>query len=639
MNSNRGRNWFRFGWHPAEEDLLLFLDGEASERQADKVRAHLESCWACRNQRDKLDRAIAAFMDYCEAEATGASELPSRASLQFSERLRVAASTQPKPPLIRRWAETLRLQSVERRAAVAASACLLVAASLGLIWLRAERRVSAQELLLRTAQAETLSLSRVEEPVVYRKLLVKRAGDSEPVVWESWSDAERKQFRQRVADRQGSRFLRAQEKRTPAVIAELEQIFRANRFDPERPLSASAFTDWRRSVRPKAEAVAADGDELKLTTAAAPPYAVNAITEAALIVRKKDWHAVALRLRVQAGNESRVYELSETAYEVLPLQALTVFADLPLAPAPATSPAVAAKASPIPTAAAAEPAPTDGKPGRAALQAAEVSALYALHQAQADLGEQIEVVVEEGRQVVVRGLTPTAERREELTQALRGIALVSPQLLTIEEAVLQAQRATNPPSTGEAAPTAKENVVAGVQTAAAAPPFQEKLIEHFGGRKGMGEAERLEVNRQVTQFYNAVEADASAALAEAWALRRLQERFASEPGVELDAASRRRLEEMAGNHLARLRRRARNLQARLRPLLITLAGDAPAMSPVIEPSRQAQILTVFRAAEQVSHLTDQLIAGETTASLPQTARDLLTELTRLDATLTTLEKN
>ena len=87
------------------------------------------------------------------------------------------------------------------------------------------------------------------------------------------------------------------------------------------------------------------------------------------------------------------------------------------------------------------------------------------------------------------------------------------------------------------------------------------------------------------------------------------------------------------------RRRARNLQARLRPLLITLAGDAPAMSPVIEPSRQAQILTVFRAAEQVSHLTDQLIAGETTASLPQTARDLLTELTRLDATLTTLEKN
>src|SRR5262245_31836368 len=276
MDNKRGRNWFLFGWHPAEEDLLLFLDGEASERQADKVRAHLESCWACRNQRDKLDRAIATFMDYCEAEATGAFESPSRASLQFAERLRVAAPNQPKPLLIQRWVETLRLQIVQRRLAVVASACMLLAALLGLIWMRAESNVSAQELLRRTSQAETLSLSRVKEPVVYRKLLVKRAGGSEPVVWESWSDAERRQFRQRVADQQGSRFLLAQEKRTPAVIAELEQIFRANSFDPQRPLSAAAFTEWRQSVRPKAETVAASEDELKLTTAAAPPYAVNA---------------------------------------------------------------------------------------------------------------------------------------------------------------------------------------------------------------------------------------------------------------------------------------------------------------------------------------------------------------------------
>jgi hypothetical protein len=42
-------------------------------------------------------------------------------------------------------------------------------------------------------------------------------------------------------------------------------------------------------------------------------------------VRKNDWRAVALKLRVQAENELRDYELSETAYEVLPLQALTVF--------------------------------------------------------------------------------------------------------------------------------------------------------------------------------------------------------------------------------------------------------------------------------------------------------------------------
>src|SRR5262249_49053343 len=607
MSNNRGKKWLHFGWHPAEEDLLLFLDGEASERQAAKVRAHLESCWACRNQRDKLDRSIETFMDYGAAGATDASALPPRASLQFAERLSLAASTQSKPSLIQRWAGTLRWQFAERRISGAvATACLLLVAALGLILLRAERPVSAQELLRRTTQAETLRLSRVVEPVVYRKLLVKRAGVSEPVVLESWNDTERKRFRRRVADGQGLRFLPADEKGAPAIIAELEQIFRANRFDPLRPLSAAAFAEWRQAIKTKAETVAAIGDELKLTTVAASPYTVNAIAEAALIVRKSDWHPVALELRVQAEDGLRDYELSETAYEVLPSQALAVFTDSPLAPTPVLSPAP--KVSPPPAFVAASPEPTLAAPSRAALQAAEVAALYALHQAQADLGEQIEVVVEDGRQVVVRGLVQTSERKEELAQSLRRIALVTPQLLTVEEAIRQAQRAANPPAANETALAMSENVVAGGQAAAAAPPFQQKLIEHFGGRKGMTEAERQEVNRQVTQFYNAVEADASAALAEAWALRRLQERFASTTGAELDAASRQRLEEMVGDHLSRLRRRSRNLQARLRPLLITLAGDAPAGSSVIEPTRQARILAAFRAVEQVSHLTDQLIA-------------------------------
>jgi hypothetical protein len=354
-------------------------------------------------------------------------------------------------------------------------------------------------------------------------------------------------------------------------------------------------------------------------------------------VRKNDWHAVALKLRVQAENELRDYELSETAYEVLPLQALTVFADLPLAATP--TPSLAPKVSPPPALVVASPAPTFALPSRAALQAAEVAALYALHRAQADLGEQIEVVVEEGRQVVVRGLVQTAERKEELAQSLSRIALVSPQIQTIEEAVQQAQRATNPPAANETALAASANPVSSGQPAATMNPFQQKLIEHFGGRKGLSEAERQEVNRQVTQFYNAVEADASAALAEAWALRRLQERFAATSGAELDAASRQRLEEMAGNHLARLRRRSRNLQARLQPLLSAITGDAPAVSQPSETTRQAQILAAFRAIEQASRLTDQLIAGETVASLPQTARALLVELARLDAGLTALEKN
>src|SRR5262249_59855438 len=100
---------------------------------------NLEGCGACRNQRDKLDRALGMFRDYWAAGATDASALAPRASLQFAERLSLAASTQSKPSLIQRWAGTLRWQFAERRISGAvATACLLLVAALGLILLRAE---------------------------------------------------------------------------------------------------------------------------------------------------------------------------------------------------------------------------------------------------------------------------------------------------------------------------------------------------------------------------------------------------------------------------------------------------------------------------------------------------------------------
>jgi hypothetical protein len=512
-----------------------------------------------------------------------------------------------------------------------------VVATLALFVWRAERPVSAQELLQRTTQAEAASLRSVGEPVVYRKIQLKRSGSPEAVLWESWNDARHQQFRQRVADQQGLRFLRTNEKTTPALIAELEPLLRANHFDLQHPLSPAAFAEWRKTLAAKTETVVAQGHEWKLTTVASPPLAVNAIAEASLVVRRSDWHAVALHLKVQGENELREYVLSELAYEVLPLQALTVFADLPPTPLPTSSPTSAPKDSPAVVTASL--APTLPLPSLAALQAAEVEALYALHQAKADLGEQIEVVREDGRQVVVRGLVQTAPRKEELLQLLRRIPFVSPNIQTIDEAVQQAQRTAKPPVSDEIVTAPNETSVTSTATAPAVNPFQQLLLEQFGGRKGLSEAEREAVNARVTQFYNGVEADASAALAEAWALRRLQERFAASADADLDAASRQRLEEMQSNHLARLRQRSRSLQARLRPQLVAWASDVPPVSPSVEATRTAKIQAVFRAVEQVSRLTDQLIAGQTTTSLSQTARALLAEFTRLDAVLSDLEKN
>ncbi len=61
--------------HVAAADLLLFLDGEMKPWKAEKVRRHLESCWTCRAQRQKMEQTISSYVQSLEA-AEGRAEPP-----------------------------------------------------------------------------------------------------------------------------------------------------------------------------------------------------------------------------------------------------------------------------------------------------------------------------------------------------------------------------------------------------------------------------------------------------------------------------------------------------------------------------------------------------------------------------------
>jgi hypothetical protein len=54
--------------HPANEQLLLFLDGELDPQAAKQVRAHLEECWTCRARVQKFETTIAEFIGSRERE-------------------------------------------------------------------------------------------------------------------------------------------------------------------------------------------------------------------------------------------------------------------------------------------------------------------------------------------------------------------------------------------------------------------------------------------------------------------------------------------------------------------------------------------------------------------------------------------
>jgi len=553
--------------HPPTELLMLSVDGELPPDEAARIKSHLDACWVCRARTAKIEATIADFIEYSETALAPRLGPPPNAWRNFEARLDRHAGGLGEPPLHARLGARLREMFAARLAFVISVAIIAVAG----LWLSRSPVVSASELLERSMQAEATRINQAPEPVMYRKLQLRRksAGAEESVTWESWHGAKNDLFRQRVADERGSRFIRAGAEPSPALIAELERVFRANRLDERRPLSATSYADWRKTARRESETVTEivlrdQSRGLKLTTVVAGPHGVDAIIEISLVVRRADWHPVAQYLKAQGENEIREYELSEVAYEVMPLAALTVFAE----PAPTPLPTVtsAGEITRIPA-----PAPTvKPAPPEAELRNAEVAALYALHRMRADLGEQIEILRDPAGQVIVRGLVETVARKEQLIEALSAIALVTTQIQTVEEA----QRAASQKFSASKAPTVSAAATDPGQAGAGDRNTRHQAfraaLEHYFASSG-GASPRA-TGQRITELTNRTLAFSEAALARAWALRRLAENPAFNRTEQLSPEAKTSLVAMLEDHRTGLREEIRSLRGELESCLTFIAG-------------------------------------------------------------------
>lgn len=647
------------GKRPDDNELLAFLDGELTPGRQAEIRQQLEADWELRARLNRLEQRV---LDYVNATAHHSlTDLPPfddfwqgiSARLSDAAAADSAPSARAKRPLLRRVSDSFErvMENRRLRLAFGASFGLLAILFVSLLVFRTERRVSAHDLLERTQQAETLRLRAIAEPVVYQKIRVSRrgmaSGGEEAIMWESWNEPNGGRFRQRVAYARGLRFVREGEADKSELLSELEEIFRDNQLDLRRPLSAAAFAEWRAAVQPQAESVtevslpgsvAAAG--LKLTTTVKGAERPNSIIESSLVVRVADWHAVARLFRVRKDNEIREYELSETAWEALPAQALAIFEEVApppsvasLSPAPAVKPSIVASSP--------SPVPLPPPPSEAELKESEVAALYALHQLKADLGEPLEIIRAAG-QVIVRGQVETTERKRELSAAMNAIPFVAARIRTFDEAAAQSAR-TQPPATVAVTDSS------GVSTAApGVNQFERRLARYFAERNNAAPQNPEATSRRIAQLANDVFAESSAALTSAWALRRLAERFNESfnesRGEPLSVEAAARLREIIGDHLAEIRVRHHNLRARLEPALVFVAGEQATAVPsteISEGTRKARVMRLFRAAEQVHQLTYRLFdSGSSFAASPeQAALQTLQALAQLDAALPALEQD
>jgi Putative zinc-finger len=631
--------WDENEGHLAEGALLLYLDGELPSKEAALVQAHLTACWACRMNADRVQEAVFAFIEYRDQVLRPFTAPPPSNEQNFVGRLqRLKDRLGNRSWMARLYGSFSWGVSASRLAALprplvwtAAGMTAALAAVAVLTWLDRAPVVTASELLQKASEAHARELRARVDPVIYQKLRIKRGGRT--ATWELWCDTANARFRQSVKSAKERAANQADE---AALLTELTEVLRANRMNPQQPLSPASFQVWRQSLAAKREEVSRlqteAGDMLRLRVLpvadGASPSA-GQITEASLVVREQDWHPLAQTLKVQGENETRDYELSETAYEVVPLAALAVFAE-PTPSSAASTRRIHAAGSPSPPA---RPAPT-----AAELQNAEIAALYVLHQLKADLGEQLEVGRESVKQIVVRGQVETPERKRELIAAIKEIPWVEARIETFDEAAGNPAQIEAPATTVTGSePNSNAAPAGGVNH------FEERLANYFAERADPRQKDRAAINRQITQLANSVFAESSAALANGWALRRLAERFKESLDEQVDAAAAERLREIISNHLSEIGVRNRNLRAQLEPVLVAIAGarveEAPSPRSA-EGTRRERIMRLFKSIERGHQLAYRLFDSEhPLADSPEQAASLmLGALAQLDAAFQALEQ-
>ncbi|MCI0422542.1 MAG: hypothetical protein L0312_25535, partial [Acidobacteria bacterium] len=413
----------------------------------------------------------------------------------------------------------------------------------------------------------------------------------------------------------------------PLVLGELRRVFETNGMDVRRPLSPASYQSWRRSIRPQSEkvveAVLPDGGvALKIQTVAAGPFSSNDIVSTDFLVRKGDWHPVRQLLQVQNGTEILGYELSEITYDVLALNALSpsIFPELLQTPLPRT-------VAPHFTA-----GPPVSVPSETQLAVAEMEALYAVHRTGGCLGEPVEILQVSHGRVEVRGVVATAERKEELLAALRGIPLLTANLRTIQEA-LDEPDSSFPQSVAE--DEHQEGKTAAVTVETNRLPIQKELEQYFRAQTGNGAAERqsgqaspVKVHQKVAEFSDEATSLARSLLAEAWALRRLADRFAGSSAERLRPQSLWLLEVMLRDHLEGFQGRTSQMRSLVEPVLFSFPEHLGSVASQQKSSNQGSTepgehawqkatLEVFREAEQVHGYVLSLFAGATPPSSPE----------------------
>jgi len=438
--------------------------------------------------------------------------------------------------------------------------------------------VTAVDLLQRSIQAEEAIALR-PDTVLHRTLQLEERSSSGDLIAcnrvDVWQSAERGVMARRLYNEKNS-LVAGDWRRSDGVQTLYQHGVRPQlQLAPEKregPVTIPFERVWQQSVSAKEFTSLIGAADRARVEESSDAYVISYANEsglantrglirATLVIRRNDLHPFEQTLIISDGNEVRDYRLTETSFERRASSAVepSVFEPEPelVGPAadrvkPAPQPSKDEKPEPL-------PAPSHA----VATAELEVEVLRLIHQAKADMGEQVSVTRGSDGTLRVEGIFDTNQRKSEILRELQPVMsnpAVKVDVQTVSEALKrQSQLPQSPGQVTIQPPESTQNTV----------PVEDELRRYFTAKGFKG----AQIDDEVRRFSNRMLDQSREAMAHAWALKRLTDRFSPGQLAALDKEARNKWLSMIGEHAQVLSQETVSLRQELQAIFSNQISD------------------------------------------------------------------
>jgi hypothetical protein len=603
--------------HPTDQQLVWLHDQELPRAEAAKVQQHLAGCWECQARWSKISDAVTAFVDFNDQLFASEHSKPLRNWCDFDVALEGAVNEESRKQ-DGSWAggflasilhgyrlfERGRLalgpgtQNWLRPAAVLVTFTIIVGAAI--LFSPRNATVSAHELLVQSRVSDEAVLSDPGQ-VVHRTVTVevREDGSAKPVLkrkvetWQQKSKVARRVFTERgkliagtwVKDSSGTRVIYQNGKLRSAAATR------------NNPLSDDEIWQLTPSAEDFAEVTGRNG---KLTVEEHPTVYVlryengpsasrPRLVSASLTLRRGDIHAIEQTLRVEENGGIRDYRYVEAAYERQAVDE-NIVRDFDVDPSLEHN--LEPKAEPSLTTPALVTATAE----------LEVEVLQRLDSVSALLQNQASLQRTPEGTLLVQGVVPNEERKNELNRALAGFKhnpAVRVAISTPEEAEHRQGRTRSTPLQ-----------VQSVEIAVDEGQTNPDLRHYFATNRGLS---KEQIDREVQRFSFNVLDHLAEAQRHVLALKEIVDPFSGSDLDSMAPQAREQWKTMVAAHA----------QGARRELMIVHDQLAPVFRPVSVPAPGASEPTDLRhTVDQISEIvaaTDRVLWSALATTADETA--------------------